>query len=95
MWLRVLVEIFSIIHDSVKVHCDSQNAIHLVKEHMHHKRMKHIDGRYHKKRQWIVDDKVINLMKINTKKNPVDMMIKTIPVEKFTASLNFIQILQS
>jgi len=41
-----------------------------------------------------VDDKVIDLVKISTKKNPADMMMKTIPVEKFRASLNFIKILQ-
>jgi len=41
-----------------------------------------------------VDDKLIDLVKINTKKNPTDMMTKIIPVEKFKASLNFIKILQ-
>jgi len=41
-----------------------------------------------------VDDKVIDLIKISTKKNSVDMMRKTIPVEKFRASLNFIKVLQ-
>jgi len=29
LWLRGLVETFSIIHDSVRVHCESQSAIHL------------------------------------------------------------------
>jgi len=41
-----------------------------------------------------VDDKVIDLLKISTKKNPADMMMKTILVEKFRASLNFIKVLQ-
>ena len=31
LWLRELIEIFSIIHDSVQVHCDSQSMIHLAK----------------------------------------------------------------
>jgi len=30
-----------------------------------------------------VNDKVIDLVKISMKKNPVDMMTKIIPVEKF------------
>ena len=89
LWLRELVETFNIIQDSVRVHCDNQNAIHLTKDHMYHKRTKNIDVRYHKIRQWIVDDKVIDLVKISTKKNPADMMTKTISVEKFRASLNF------
>ena len=29
LWLRELVETFTIIQDSVQVHCDSQSAIHL------------------------------------------------------------------
>jgi len=38
-----------------------------------------------------VDDKVIDLVKISTKKNPADMMTRTILVEKFRASLNSIK----
>jgi len=56
--------------------------------------MKHIDVRYYKIHQWIVNDKVIDLVKISTKKNSADLMTKTIPVEKFRASLNFIKVLQ-
>jgi len=94
LWLRRLVETFSIIQDSVRVHCNSQSAIHLVNNHRYHKRMKYIDVRYYKIRQCVMDDKVIDLIKISTKKNPADMMMKTIPVEKFRASLNFIKVLQ-
>jgi len=54
LWLRGLVEIFNIIQDSVRVHCDSQSAIHLTKNHRYHKRMKHIYVRYHKICQWVV-----------------------------------------
>ena len=61
---------------------------------MYHKRTKHIDVRYHKIHQQVVDNKAINLIKISTKKHLVDMMTKTIPMEKFRASLNFIKILQ-
>jgi len=48
LWLRGLVETFNIIQDSIRVHCDSQSAIHLVKDHKYHKQTKHIDVRYHK-----------------------------------------------
>ena len=70
--MRGLIEIFSILQDSYRVHCDSQSAIYLAKDHKYHKRMKHIDVSYHKIRQWVMDDKVIGLIKISTKKNPVD-----------------------
>ena len=94
LWLRGLVKMFSIIYDSVQIHCNNHSVIHLTKNHRYHKRTKHIDVRFHKIRQWIVDDKVIDLIKISTKKNPTDKMTKTIPVEKFRASLNFIKVLQ-
>ena len=38
LWLRGLVETFIIIQDSVQVHCDSQSAIRLTKDHKYHKR---------------------------------------------------------
>jgi len=40
-----------------------------------------------------MDDKVIDLIKINIKKL-ADMMTKTTPVEKYKASLNSIHVLQ-
>jgi len=51
LWLRGLVETFSIIQDSVRVHYKSQSVIHLTKDHRYHKQTKHIDVRYHKIRQ--------------------------------------------
>jgi len=41
-------EIFDIMQDSVRFHCDSHSAIFLAKDHRYHKRTKHIDVRYHK-----------------------------------------------
>jgi len=72
LWLRELVETFSIIQDLVWIYCDNQSAIHVAKDHRYYKRTKHIDVRFHKICQWVVDDKVINLIKISTK-NPADM----------------------
>ena len=59
---------------------------------MYHKRTKHINVRFHKIRQWVMDNKVIDLLKISTKKNLADRMMKTIPMEKFRAFLNFIKV---
>jgi len=93
LWLRGLIETIDIIHDSVQIYCDSKSVIHLIKKHIYHKRTKHIVMRYHKIRQWVIDVKVNNLVKINTKRNLANMMIMVILVEKFRASLNFIQVL--
>ena len=48
LWLRGLVDTFSILHDSVRIYCDSQSAIHLAKDPKYHEQTKHIDMRYHK-----------------------------------------------
>jgi len=56
------------IYDSVRPHYDCQSAIHLAKDHRYHKREKHIDVRYYKIYQWVVDAKAIDLVKISTKK---------------------------
>ena len=72
LWSRGLVETFNIIQDSVRVHCDNQSAIHLTKDHRYHKRKKHIVMRYHKICQWVVDDNLIDLVKISMKKNPTN-----------------------
>ena len=68
-------------------------VIYLSKDQMYHKQMKHINVRYHKLHQWVMDNKVIDLVKISTKKILADTMTKTILVEKFRASLNFIKVL--
>ena len=94
LWMGELIGIFEIIQDSVQIYRDSQSAIHLTKDYRYHKRTKHIEVRYHKIRQWVMDEMVIDLVKTSKKKNPADMMTKTIPVKKFRASLNFIKIFQ-
>jgi len=33
LWLRGLVETFSIIQDSIRIHCNTHSAIHLAKNH--------------------------------------------------------------
>ena len=71
LWLKGLVETFSIIQNSVRAHWDSQSTIHLAKDHRYQKWTKHIDMRFHNIRQWVMDDKVIDLIKISMKKNPV------------------------
>ena len=66
----------------IVVHCDSQSAIHLIKDSMHHERTKHIIVKYHSIREVIAQDNMV-VIKISTKDNPIDMMIKLIPVAKF------------
>ena len=43
IWLYGLFDELGIGHKYIKVHCDSQNAIHLSKNQVYHVRTKHID----------------------------------------------------
>ena len=56
LWLRGLVKIFCIILSSGSLR---QSAIHFTKNHMYHKRMKHIDVGYHKIRELVIDEKAL------------------------------------
>jgi len=53
------------------------SAIYLVKNQVYHARRKHIDVRFHFVRK-ILDEGDIELPKIHTKENPVDMLTKII-----------------
>ena len=67
IWLRKLCAELGFEQESVKIHCDSQSAIALAKNHVHHERTKHIDNKYHFIRDVIVEGKV-HLSKIHTSK---------------------------
>lgn len=47
IWLHGSMTDLGVGQDYVVVHCDSHNAIHLVKNQVHHARTKHIDVRFH------------------------------------------------
>lgn len=75
------------------VHCDSQSAIHLAKNQVHHGRTKHIDVRYHFIRE-IIENGVVNLVKIGTKDNPADMFTKVVPLAKFEHCSTLVNVLR-
>ena len=93
LWLKGAVETFGRVQGAIRLHSDSQSAIYLARDPVFHKRTKHIDIRFHKIREWIEREK-IDLVKIDTKENPADMLTKPIPVEKFKDALNFINVLR-
>jgi hypothetical protein len=47
VWLKVLFGEFGRMQDKVKLHCDSQSAIHLAKNPTYHSKTKHIPIKYH------------------------------------------------
>jgi transposase InsO family protein len=92
LWLQGLVGDLGFSQEHVNVYCDSQSAIHLAKNQVHHARTKHIDIRFHFIRE-VIGNGEISLQKVDTKENPADMLTKIVPTIKFNHCLDLINIL--
>jgi len=69
------------------------SAIYLAKNEVHYAWTKHIDVRFHFMRE-ILDESDIELKKISTKVNLVDMLTKVLTGSKFNHSKNLLCISQ-
>ena len=87
IWLHGLVENLGIYQEHVFVFCDSQSAIYLAKNQVHHSRTKHIDVCFHFVCE-IIDEGDILLKKTRTADNSTDMMTKPVPLHKFKHCLD-------
>lgn len=76
----------------MKLSCDSQSAIHLAKNQVHHARTKHIDVRYHFIRD-VVEEGHIFLTKVHTDDNSTDILTKVVSGNKFQHCLNLLNII--
>ena len=63
------------------MHSDNQSAIYLANNLAFHSRTKHIGLRYHFIRS-LLEDEVLILDKIQGSKNPADMLIKAVTIDK-------------
>jgi hypothetical protein len=91
IWVHGLIEDLGINQKNVEVFCDSQSAICLAKNQVHHSRTKHIDVRFHFIRE-IVEEGDVLLQKIPTADNPADMLTKVVSGIKFKHCLDLINI---
>lgn len=91
IWLQGLIKDLGIVQKNVNIFCDSQSAICLAKNQVHHGRTKHIDVRFHFIRE-IIDEGNILLQKIQTAENPADMLTKVVSGIKFQHCKNLINI---
>ncbi|KAL0711952.1 hypothetical protein Bca4012_018930 [Brassica carinata] len=82
LWLKGLCAELGFKQDSFQLHCDSQSAISLGRNPVHHERTKHIDNKFHFIRDLIADATTV-LNKIHTSVNPADFLSKTVPSQKF------------
>ncbi|KAG7598335.1 Reverse transcriptase RNA-dependent DNA polymerase [Arabidopsis suecica] len=91
VWLKGLLKEFGYEQKKVEIFCDSQRAIALAKNNVHHERTKHIDVKYHYIREVIANGDV-EVLKISTEKNPADIFTKVVPVSKFKTALDLLRV---
>jgi hypothetical protein len=82
-WLQILCSGIGLVQQDVRIDCDSQSAIFLVKNSSYHSKTKHIDVQYHFVRDMVEEKKVL-LMKVDTLKNVADSLTKSVSTEKFS-----------
>ena len=82
IWLAHLVRALGITVEMPILHCDSQSAIMLAKNPIFHAKTKHIDVKYHFIRD-MLEEKLLELVKVYTDDNPADLMTKGLPPERF------------
>nr|GEV45144.1 retrotransposon protein, putative, Ty1-copia subclass [Tanacetum cinerariifolium] len=75
IWLRGLLEELGVELNTVAVNCDNQGAIHLSRNHVSHKRTKHINVRYHFIRE-VLKAKTVKDLKVGTEHNAADALTK-------------------
>ncbi|CAM8880172.1 unnamed protein product [Rhodiola kirilowii] len=91
LWLKGIMAELGHGQECVRVHSDSQGAIHLSKQQVFHERSKHIDVRMHFVRKVAETDEV-KLVKVTTNDNHADMLTKSVPSNKFEHCLKMIRL---
>lgn len=91
IWLKRMLSECTRVDQEVTVYCDSQSALHLMKNPKFHERSKHVDIKLHFIRD-IVEKDQVKVDKIETENNPSDALTKVLPVNKFKFCMNTIQV---
>jgi hypothetical protein len=85
IWLHRLCSRIGLVQHAVRLYCDSQSAIFLAKNPTYRSKTKHIDVQYHFVRERdMVEEKKLLLEKVDTLKNVVDSLTKSVSIEKFS-----------
>ncbi|KAI5342048.1 hypothetical protein L3X38_009923 [Prunus dulcis] len=87
IWTLGLMVDLGMEQHKLDVYCGSQSGIYLARYQVHYARTKHIDVRYHRVREVVVEGE-IRLKKIATKENPIDMLTKVVDASKFKHRLD-------
>jgi len=93
IWLKGMIGELGITQECVKIHCDSQSAIHLANHQVYHERTKHIDIRLHFVRD-MIESKENVVEKVASEENPVDVFTKSLPRSRFKHCLDLIKFVE-
>ncbi|GJU11250.1 retrovirus-related pol polyprotein from transposon TNT 1-94 [Tanacetum coccineum] len=91
IWLKGLLEELGVELNTVAVNSDNQGAIHLSRNHVFHKRTKHINVCYHFIRE-VLEAKTVKVLKVGTKHNVVDALTKMVPGLKLQHCLELLNV---
>ncbi|XP_062074786.1 secreted RxLR effector protein 161-like [Humulus lupulus] len=75
IWIKGLMEELSLLREKSTVYSDNQSCIHLCKNPVFHDRTKHVEIKYHFIRDQVTQE-VVNIEKVPTEDNPIDMGTK-------------------
>ncbi len=90
VWIiAFLGELGFMVPTPVGVFCDNKSANDLAYNPVHHDRTKHIDIRYHRIREYVLDGTIV-VHHVATKDNPADLFTKSVTGPTFNYLLNFI-----
>ena len=77
IWLHILCSGIGLVQQAVRLYCDTESAIFLANNPTYHSNTKHIDVQYHFVRDMVEEKKVL-LEKVDTLKNVVDSLKKSV-----------------
>jgi hypothetical protein len=81
--LQRLCSCIGLVEQAMRLGCDSQSEIFLLKNPTYHSKTKHTDVQYHFVRDMVEEKKVL-LEKVDTLKNVVDSLTKSVRTKKFS-----------
>nr|GEW16095.1 retrovirus-related Pol polyprotein from transposon TNT 1-94 [Tanacetum cinerariifolium] len=82
MWIRTQLQDYGFNYNKISLYCDSQSAIAISCNPVHHSRTKHIRTRYHLIKEK-VENGIIELYFVRTKYQLADMFTKVLPEDRF------------
>ena len=83
VWLQRFRSSMGLVHGAIRIDCDSQSPIFLANNPAYPSKTKHIDVQYHFVRD-MIEDKNVLLVKVDTLKNTVDELTKSVSFENFS-----------